>query len=168
MALNAFLTLAGQKTGAINGSVTEKGRENSILVHAFDVQITSPRDPASGLATGKRQHQPLTILKQIDKSSPLLWNVLVTNENLTTWVLRFFDAGAVGIGAAGGLEKLIYTITLTNANISSIHESMLDNEIPATATLPMREEVAFTYQKIQWTWTDGGITASDDWQSPVT
>jgi type VI secretion system secreted protein Hcp len=168
MALNAFLTLAGQKTGAINGSVTQKGRENSILVHAFDVQITSPRDAATGLATGKRQHQPITIVKEIDKSSPLLWNALVNNENLTTWELRFFSAGAVGIGAAAGLERLIYTITLTNANISSIQEAMLDNEIPANASLPMREEVAFTYQKIQWTWTDGGITASDDWQSPLT
>jgi type VI secretion system secreted protein Hcp len=24
------------------------------------------------------------------------------------------------------------------------------------------EQVAFAYQKIQWTWNDGGITASDD------
>ena len=168
MALNAFLTLAGQKTGAINGSVTQKGRENSILVHAFDLQIISPRDAASGLPTGKRQHQPLTILKEIDQSSPLLWNALVNNENLTTWVLKFFGAARVGIGAAGGVESLIYTITLTNASISSIHESMLDNEVPSNVSLPMRQEVAFTYQKIQWTWTDGGITASDDWQSPVT
>ncbi len=29
------------------------------------------------------------------------------------------------------------------------------------------EEVAFTYQKIEWTWMDGGITAMDDWESPV-
>jgi type VI secretion system secreted protein Hcp len=27
--------------------------------------------------------------------------------------------------------------------------------------------VAFTYQKIEWTWVDGGITAMDDWESPV-
>ena len=25
----------------------------------------------------------------------------------------------------------------------------------------------FTYQKIEWTWVDGGITASDDWEAPV-
>ena len=28
-------------------------------------------------------------------------------------------------------------------------------------------EIAFTYQKIEWTWTDGGITAGDDWESRV-
>jgi type VI secretion system secreted protein Hcp len=30
------------------------------------------------------------------------------------------------------------------------------------------EEVAFTYQKIIWTWNEGGITSEDDWESPVT
>ncbi|MDQ8186872.1 type VI secretion system tube protein Hcp [Pelagicoccus sp. SDUM812002] len=33
--------------------------------------LVSPRDAASGLATGKRQHKPITIVKQVDKSSPL-------------------------------------------------------------------------------------------------
>ena len=102
------------------------------------------------------------IVKEIDKSSPKLWSALVNNENLTTWVLRFWAA------ASTGMEQEIYTITLTNASISSMREYMDDNLIPANATLPMLEEVAFTYQKIQWTWTDGGITAEDDWSSPVT
>ena len=29
------------------------------------------------------------------------------------------------------------------------------------------ETIAFTYQKIEWTWVDGGITAEDDWEAPV-
>jgi type VI secretion system secreted protein Hcp len=161
MASNAFLTLKGQKQGQINGSVTQKGHENSILVHAFSNGITSPRDPTSGLPTGKRVHQPITIVKEIDKSSPLFWNALVNNENIVTWQLQFFAPNPKG------LESLIYTISLTNANITSIVESMLDNEVPANASLPLREEVSFTYQKIQWTWADGGITAQDDWESPV-
>lgn len=35
-------------------------------------EINSPRDAASGLPTGKRQHRPITITKEIDKSSPIL------------------------------------------------------------------------------------------------
>ncbi len=34
--------------------------------------IQSPRDPASGQATGKRQHSPIVLTKELDKSSPLL------------------------------------------------------------------------------------------------
>jgi type VI protein secretion system component Hcp len=30
-----------------------------------------------------------------------------------------------------------------------------------------REHVSFTYQKIIWTYVDGGITAEDDWEAPV-
>jgi type VI secretion system secreted protein Hcp len=29
----------------------------------------------------------------------------------------------------------------------------------------MLEEITLTYQKIEWTWTDGGVTAEDDWES---
>jgi len=164
MALNAFLILKGQKQGEIHGSVTQKGRENSILVHSFSHEIVSPRDPASGLPTGRRQHKPLVILKEIDKSSPLLFAALVNNENLVTWELRFWEPG----GAPAGVEKQTYTIKLTNANITSIRESMLDNEDPANAKLPLRQEISFTYQKIEWTWMEGGITAQDDWSSAVT
>jgi type VI secretion system secreted protein Hcp len=164
MALNAYLTLKGQKQGAINGSVTQKGHENTIAVHAYSNTISSPRDLASGLPTGKRMHQPISILKDTDKSSPLLWSALVNNENLLTWQLQFLTPTVTGPNP--GIEKLIYTITLTNANIASIREFMLDNEDPTKLNYPLREEITFTYQKIQWTWADGGITASDDWESP--
>jgi type VI secretion system secreted protein Hcp len=33
--------------------------------------------------------------------------------------------------------------------------------------LPLQEEITLTYQKIQWTWNDGGVTASDDWETPI-
>jgi len=167
MALNAFLTLTGQKQGPIEGGVTQKGREKSILVHGFEVQITSPRDLASGQATGKRQHQPIRIVKEIDKASPLLWNALVNNENLTTCVVKFFAPGLGAAGAAGLGEVQNFTVTLTNANIASMRETMNENEIAANASLPLLEELTLTYQKIQWTWNEGGITAMDDWQAPV-
>lgn len=162
MASSAYLTLAGKTQGPITGGVTIKGREGSILVHSFENEILSPLDPTTGQPTGKREHEPIVILKEIDKSSPRLWTALVTNEVLTTWVLRFWATGPTGV------EQEIYTITLTNASIASIREFMDDNLVPADATLPLLEEVTFTYQKIQWTWTDGGITATDDWSSPAT
>ena len=29
----------------------------------------------------------------------------------------------------------------------------------------MTESWSFAYQKIEWTWIDGGVTTSDDWQT---
>ncbi len=38
----------------------------------FEQEIVSPRDAASGLPTGKRQHKPFTITKELDQNSSTL------------------------------------------------------------------------------------------------
>jgi len=161
MALNAYLKLKGQKQGEIKGSVTQKGREAKIMVIAVSHEVVSPRDAASGLPTGKRMHKPFVITKEIDKSSPLLYNCLVNNENIPEWSLEFWQPSATGA------EKQHYTIKLTNANIAAINFRMANNKHPDLMKYSEYEEVAFTYQKIEWTWVDGGITALDDWEAPV-
>jgi type VI secretion system secreted protein Hcp len=165
MALNAYLSLKGQKQGDIKGSVTQKGREGKIMVIAVSHEIVSPRDTASGLPTGKRQHKPIVITKELDKASPLLYNALVNNENISTWNLQFWTPQLSAVSGVGA-EKQHYTIDLVNANIASISFRMLNNKNPELTRYAEYEEVSFTYQKITWTWVDGGISASDDWESP--
>ncbi len=166
MALNAFLKLKGQIQGDIKGSVTQKGREGKIMVIALSHEIISPRDAASGLAAGKRQHKPFVITKELDKSSPLLYRALVNNENITTWELQHFTA-KLGTAGGGGAEVNHYTVKLTNATIVSIQSTMLNNKNPELSRYAEYEEIAFTYQKIEWLWVVGGITATDDWEAPV-
>jgi type VI secretion system secreted protein Hcp len=161
MALNAYLRMKGQKQGDIKGSVTQKGREGKIMVIAVSHDIMSPRDPAPGLAAGKRQHKPFVITKELDKSTPLLYNALVNNENIIEWELQFWTP------APNGIEKQHYTVKLTNASIASIDFRMPNTKHPDLAKLAEYEEVAFTYQKIEWIWIDGPITATDDWSSAV-
>ena len=161
MALNGYLTLKGETSGAIAGSVTQAGREKKIMVIAVSHEVISPRDAASGLPTGKRQHKPFIITKELDKSTPLLYNLLTNNENITEWELQFFQPSSTGA------EKQHYTVKLTNANIASINFRMANNKHPELMRFAEYEEVAFTYQKIEWTWNDGGITATDDWEKPI-
>ena len=165
MALNAYLKLKGQKQGEIKGSVTQKGREGKIMVIAVSHSIVSPRDSASGLPTGKRMHKPFVITKELDKSSPLLYNVLTNNENIKKWVLNFWTP-QIKAAQGTGTEVQHYTVDLLNANIASIHFRMLNNKNPDLMKYAEFEEVSFTYQKITWTWKDGGITADDDWEAP--
>jgi type VI secretion system secreted protein Hcp len=156
MALNAYLVLKGQKQGAIKGGVTQKGREGHIAVFAIDHGITSPRDTASGQASGKRMHKPLTVTKEIDISTPLLYNALVQNENITELSLFFWAPSSTGV------EKQYFTIKLTNASIASINTEMLNNKDSDNAKYPVMEQVSFTYQKIEWT-IQGGQTSTDNW-----
>lgn len=151
-ALNAYLKLKGQKTGDIKGSVTQKGREGTIAVIAVSHEIVSPRDSASGLPTGKRMHKPFVITKELDKSTPILYQALVNNENIPEFELAVFSDKLAKAPA--------YTVKLSNASISEIR-------LVTTPEGKDAMEVSFTYQKIEWTWVDGGITASDDWETPV-
>ena len=160
MALNAYLRLKGATQGEIRGSVTQSGREDSIMVIAYDHEVSSPRDAASGLPTGKRQHKELTITKEIDRSTPLLMNALVNNENINKWVLEFWQP------SKSGKELQFYTIELRNASIAGIRQEMLNNKYPENMQHKEREHISFCYQQISWTWVDGGITAQDDWEAP--
>jgi type VI secretion system secreted protein Hcp len=160
MALNAHLRIVAEKQGAILGSVTQKGREGSIQVIAAMHEIVSPRDPASGRPTGKRVHKPFVVTKVLDRSSPLLYSVLCHNENIKSFELHFYTPDKTGI------ERQHYTVRLENANISSIIFRMPNTRSKIAAQLPEREEIAFTYQKIVWTWNEGGISADDDWETP--
>jgi len=162
MPMPGHLWLEGQKTGKIKGGCTQKGREDSIFVLAFSHNITSPRDPASGLPTGKRMHKPLTVTKEVDKATPLLYNVMVNNENVKKLEIKFFQTQKTGG------EKHYYTIELVNANIADMKTYYALTSDPANARLPHLEDISFTYQKILWTYVDGGITAEDDWEVPVT
>jgi type VI secretion system secreted protein Hcp len=161
MALNAYMRVTGERQGEIKGSVTQAGREDSMMVIAFSHEVLSPRDAASGLPTGKRQHKPITITKEIDKASPLLMNVLVNNENITDWELRFWTPSSTG------QEFQFYTIQLVNASVAGIRQEMLNNKYPDNMQHKEREHIQFCYQKIIWTFEDGGVTAEDDWEAPV-
>ena len=127
-------------TGARQGSFSS----TPIPISGVSHEIVSPRDPASGQASGKRQHKPLIIVKQLDKTTPLLLNALVSNENLTSVLIGLLRNG-----------QQVATIKLTNASIADYTDH------------GDTEHWSFTYQKIEWTWLDGSITASDDWEAPV-
>jgi len=162
MALNAYLKIKGQKQGVVKGSVTQKGREGKIMVISAHHEVVSPIDPASGMATGKRMHKPFVIAKELDKSSPILYTMLITNENITEWELQFWTPSLKG---GAGTETQHYTVKLTGARITDIGFRMPNNKNPELVRYAEYEEVAFTYQKIEWIWNDGKITAQDDWET---
>jgi type VI secretion system secreted protein Hcp len=166
MALNAYLRIKGQKTGDVKGSVIQRGREGKIMVIAASHAIMSPRDLQSGLPTGQRMHKPFIITKESDKSSPVLYNMFVTNENIREWELQFWSP-ALASPSGSGQEVQSHTVRLENASIASINFCMPNNKNPELMRYVEYEEIGFTYQKITWTWTDGGIAAQDDWDSHV-
>jgi type VI secretion system secreted protein Hcp len=160
MALNAYLSIVAERHGPIQGSVVQKGREGKILVIGAMHGIVCPRDPASGIPTGKRMHKPFTILKELDRATPFLFSILCNNEHISSAEIQFWQPSPTGV------ERQHYTVRLSNANISSIHFKMPNTRYPKLARLTEYEEVAFTYQRIEWVWNDGNLTGVDDWDTP--
>ena len=165
MALTAYLKLKGQKQGDIKGSATQKGREGKIAVIAAEHEVISPRDAASGLATGKRMHKPFVITKELDAASTPLYSMLVNNEGIVEWELQFWTPRLPSTPGTGN-EVQHYTVRLSDARVSDIRFHMLNNRNPDLVRYAEYEEVSFTYRKIQWLWVAGGITAGDDWTAP--
>jgi type VI secretion system secreted protein Hcp len=158
-----YLTLEGATQGQIQGSVTAQGKVGSISVQYLQSKIVSPRDAASGLPTGKRQHEPLVFRKTVDKSTPKLLRALVTNENIDEAHFKFWRPSATG------KEEQYFTIDLQDASLASsnlYHPDSYDTGAGGTSPGDL-EEWSFTYRNITWTFTDGGITAEDDWETPV-
>jgi len=168
MALNAYLTLTGQKQGQIKGSVTQTGRKDMIEVIGSNHAVISPRDAASGLPTGKRMHKPYILIHEVDIAFPLLMSALVNNENITKWKLDYWSS-QIGNDrtTATAIEQNFFSVELVNASIASIDFRQANNKHPDLMKFKEYAETAYVYQKITWTWIKGGITATDDWESPV-
>ena len=156
-----FMKLTGKLQGDIEGDVVQRGKEGSIQVLTMTHEIVSLRDAASGLPTGKRQHKPIVVRIPVDKSFPKLYQALVTNESLSSVEIKSFDAPSGRSGAAA--QKHAWTLTLTNASIAGISSLTQAGAKPNDKDQLL--EVSFTYQKIEWTWVNGGITATDDWEA---
>jgi type VI secretion system secreted protein Hcp len=154
MALNAYLKLKGQKSGDIKGDVTRKGQEGKIQVFSWRWDVQSPRDPASGLPTGKTQAGEFFVTKERDKSSPLLFNALATNENITE-----FELGLYELNQATGADILHQTWRLTNANIASMRQHGL---APTPSGAFDGEEMTFTFQRIELLHQANGASFSWD------
>ena len=161
MPMPCHMTLEGETQGAIDGSCEMQGRENSILVYAMNHDIHIPRDPQTGLASGKRIHGPLTIVKEVDKSSPKLYQALCTGENMTNVELKYFRV------APDGTEEHYFTTTLENAIVVEMKPYMPVAFLAENEPYRHMEELSLTYRKIMWDWVPDGIGAEDDWMVPV-
>jgi type VI secretion system secreted protein Hcp len=109
--------------------------------------ILSPRDSASGLPSGKRQHKPFTITKPVDSSSPMLLKACIEGEPYSVEITTFVRTG--------GRLTPFTTVRLDNAFVGEIHPQS-GNDRPT-------EEVAFYYNKIAFSYAQTGTTVEDFW-----
>ncbi|MEO7114201.1 MAG: type VI secretion system tube protein Hcp [Polyangiaceae bacterium] len=156
-ALNAYLTLKGQKQGTLKGASTRE--KDATPVVAFAHQLVSPRDAASGLATGKRMHKPLTVTVEVGPGVGAEWKAAAaTGEVFSEATLTLLTTPPPGKTAT-----VFETVKLKNAVVTKIAEGLTDNAA-SSAEKERYLRLTIDYQELHTTVVKpDGTTAADEW-----
>jgi type VI secretion system secreted protein Hcp len=151
-----YVTIEGTKQGKFKGeSVRGPQNQDKLEGLRFFYQVTSPRDVATGQASGKRQHSDMIFTKEWGAASPQIYQAMVTNEVLKSVVFEFVKPNQ------RGQEIVFQTIKLTNAAVSSVKQ-YIEFSTPGEPPDPRAlEDVGFTFQKIEITNNEGRTSAED-------
>lgn len=158
MANLIYLTLDGNIQGLISaGCSSPDSIGNKAQVAHYD-QIM-----VMGLSHGliRQQnvnHQALTIIKPVDKSSQLLGKAISENECLSC-DFSFFRTNRAG------MNECYYKLKLTDARIASIHLHV-PHTINDSEGQP-EESIELTYDSINWEHCTAGTSAYSFWKERV-
>src|SRR6202521_2676249 len=129
-----YVKVVGKKQGTFKGDgLTSRAHLDQMLASAFDYGLVSPRDLATGQASGKRQHKPV-VTKEWGPSMPQFLEAAATNEQLTKVTMEFWDTDNRGV------QRVHFVVTLTNASVAEVRQR-LANDL-------LTEDLSFTFQKI--------------------
>lgn len=167
MALQAWIAVKGAKQGQFKGEATSPARRDRWMpVLAFTMGLASPRDAATGQATGKRQHQPITIVKAWGAASPQGLTACASNEDLTEIDIEFTRQTPTG-------QDVVYqTVKLTDASFAQIArftgrpdgtEDTPSSGHTTSGAMVELERWAFTFRKIELHDNDGNTSFADSW-----
>ena len=156
MGTEFYVTVEATKQGRLKGESPREAHQDALVGISFHYAVTSPRDVASGQASGRRQHQPVDFVKQWGAASPQLFAAMVGNEVLKSVLFEF-----VRPDEQGG-EVVFHTIRLTNASITAIEQFIKGDPEPPPTDPRALERISLTFQRIEIENLDGHTSATDD------
>jgi type VI secretion system secreted protein Hcp len=145
-ALGAYtvcVSITGAQQGQFKGDAVGKNCTGTVG-YKFDYVVSSPRDAATGMATGRRMHGPVKITKEWSPSSLALFQALTQNELLSVIKFDFYT-----VDRLTGQESVEHSIVLRNAFVTSIAYSSDASKTTAPTSLPAQETVEFVFQQIE-------------------
>src|SRR5437764_9154653 len=141
MAIQLYVTVDAAKQGKFKGEGID-GAKGRIPGVGLEYEVSAPRDPFSGQASGKRQHKPVVFTKEWGASSPQFYAALFSNEQLKSVLFEFVNLTNRG-------DEVDHTIKLTNAAISGVRQYVHEGTTggPPVDSREL-QEITSTFQKI--------------------
>ncbi|WBM71314.1 Hcp family type VI secretion system effector [Buttiauxella sp. WJP83] len=158
MANLIYMTLNGEKQGFISqncGTYSSMGNKYQAL-HKDQIFVL-----ALTCGTHREQHinhQPVTITKPIDKSSPLLGIAISNNENLQCLIEAYRTS-------ASGLSEKFYSIELKDAHLADISINF-PHAIDHNDAQP-EETLILSFKSITWQHHLAGTSGYSIWEENV-
>ena len=158
MSYEFYMTIEGTKQGKFKGESSRTAHKDKSACIQFSYGVKAPRDVATGMASGKRQHDMFVAVKEIGPSTPQLFQACVTNEVLKTVLFEYIHT------TKEGKEEVYYTVKLTNATVAAVKQYFSQSaKHSESADVHELEEISFTFQKIDMEHKVAKTAASDDW-----
>ncbi len=156
MAIPIYLWLYDNSGNQIKGSVNVLGRNHSIEVVALRHMIELPTDRHTGNITGTRIHQPVSFDKEIDSSSPYIYQALTQGRTL-----RYAEFKYYRINGAGH-EEHYFSMMLDGVKVEATTSLMYDVNDAYGEKRNHIECVDLSYENITWRYIDGNIVHTDN------
>lgn len=149
------------KLADLPGGSERPGREGTSDIVAVDHLIVQAIDPSTGQAVGRRTHEPLTVVKFIDKATPGLHKAWANARLFPSLTLDWYRIDLTG------QETGYYKVTLTNAIVVAVETFMPTAFLPRNASFGHMEKVSFVYEAIEWNWLPDGRIEQDIARPPT-
>ena len=158
MAGLVYLSLVGEIQGLISsgclsqasvGNKAQIAHSDQILVFALSHTLSRERNV---------NHHNVTLVKPLDKSSPLLAKAITDNESLSC-EFDFYRTDK------SGCMECYYRLKLTDARIAE-----LDLHIPHSVSQngkEAQERVSFSYKSISWEHVNAGTSTYSLWEENI-
>jgi type VI secretion system secreted protein Hcp len=153
------LWLTDNEDTPIRGGSEVSGREGSIEVLSVTHGLDAPVDHHTGRLMGMHSHRPMMIEKEIDRSSPLLYQSIVRGQTLRSAVLRWYRTSEAGI------EENYFTMSMKDVKVASISPKLMNIKEHQHAHRNHFEIVEFRYGEITWNYHDGNLLFADTWRT---
>lgn len=158
MSTPAHLWLDDENGSPIVGSCQMPLRLGSIELKSFSHDVTIPVDPNWGKLTGTRVHGPITIVKEFDQTTPILYRAVCENRIMKKGIIRMYHI------LDSGIEAEYFNIILENVQFTTVAPYLAPNGISSTHL----ETLALRYEAITWKYIDGNIIYRDTWNQLAT
>src|SRR4030042_2290560 len=167
MPLSPIIIIYGSNGKVIPGPLKVPDDDN-LLTGCYGEEFehhvyTIPKDYFYALLYGTdfvRKHEPMVIVKQVDKMSVPLMSYMVKGEFFKKVEVRWYT-----YNKSRGKNEEYFRMTLENARLNSIEHNIPDTKNESFERYGHLERIKFRYTKITWLYHKGYITHTDIWDN---